>query len=530
MTLAQNIRAARQPNLLLLQARQRRRSPSGSGRVMSRQELSDEVNACLYGGSGVGPHVGGIDSKYIGKLERGVYRWPNENYRRAFRKVLNVASDADLGFFVTRRSRQELALATSAIQPTPSPLVAAAAVVHDDPASAPDGTDWPAWFGLRLARALSTVHSWAGAPSDALQTLLHQEILMFDASAPYVAPPAFETSRRQALITIAALPLALGTPPAHPPTTAAIELLLAQCGASLTACWHLLKGSDLDTVDRLLTGYLTQLQSLARRPSKYQRVAARLASQGHRISGIIALHRNHIWAREHYCKQAVEYAALARDVPSHVSALISLASTYFYQSDPVRAVTAYERALALDADMTPLQRSRTRAELAVIYGQLGRERETLASAELAEQLYPDLPEHDSSYLYAEFTKASLTLEQGLAYAALARRHPDRGYQQTAADIFSRIDRTTNAAIPDRIRYEIINHQASTAVLLGDLEAFGDYLTRGARGAMLLGSKQRTKEVQTAWRLANQAWPTEPTLKALGRELMPALNVPAVSAN
>ena len=345
---------------------------------------------------------------------------------------------------------------------------------------------------------------------------------MFDASAPYDGFSSFEMSRRQALITLATLPLAFGGPRSCPETDPATELFLSHCGASLTACWHLLKGSDLDTVNRLLNSYLIQLEMVARRPSKYQRVAARLASQGHRISGIIALHRNHIRAREHHCRQAVEYAALATHVPSQVSALISLASTHFYQSDPAEAAAVYERALAFDADMSPLQRSRVRAELSVVYGQLGREQETRECADLAEQLYPQAPEQDPSHLYAEFTRASLTLEQGLAYAALAQRQPERGYQEIAANIFARIESAGKAVVPDRIRYEIINHQASTAVLLGDLDAVEGYLARGVEGALLLGSKQRKKEVRAAWNLANQAWPGDRRLKAIGAELMPAL--------
>lgn len=401
------------------------------------------------------------------------------------------------------------------------PTIASVSVPVGDTKAA-DGSDWPLWFGMRLANAVSVVHNWTGVQSETLQSLLHQEILMFNASAPHDRPSIFETSRRQALITLATLPLAFGAPRSSPESGPATELFLSHCGASLTACWHLLKGSDLDTVDRLLNGYLIQLEMVARKRSKYQTVAARLASQGHRISGIIALHRNHIRAREHHCRQAVEYAAMAADVPSQVSALISLASTYFYESNPVAAAGIYEKALTFEADMSPLQQSRARAELSVVYGQLGRERETLESAELAERLYPHMPEHDPSYLYAEFTRASLTLEQGLAFAALAQRRPERGYQNTAATIFASIEQAGQAAVPDRIRYEIINHQASTAVLRRDLDSLEGYIARGVEGALLLRSKQREKEIRAVWHLANQTWRSEPRLKAIGRELMPAL--------
>ena len=52
-----------------------------------------------------------------------------------------------------------------------------------------------------------------------------------------------------------------------------------------------------------------------------------------------------------------------------------------------------------------LQRSRVHAELAVVYGQLGREQDAIRAAGQAEELYPDDPQDDPSFLYAEFTPA-----------------------------------------------------------------------------------------------------------------------------
>lgn len=43
-------------------------------------------------------HVVALDMNYVGKVEHGVIWWPNIVYRRAFRAVLGVESDADLGF------------------------------------------------------------------------------------------------------------------------------------------------------------------------------------------------------------------------------------------------------------------------------------------------------------------------------------------------------------------------------------------------------------------------------------------------
>ncbi|WP_157631292.1 tetratricopeptide repeat protein [Catelliglobosispora koreensis] len=384
--------------------------------------------------------------------------------------------------------------------------------------------DWPVWFGVRLGHLLGTVDNWtgSGAPSDALQDLLNREVLMFDAVGEH-RDPAHALSRRQALITIAALPLTLATPTAgRLGCTAATEFFLARCAASLTACWHLLRGSDLPTVAQVMSAYLLELEAIASRESVFRGVAARLASQAHRICGIVALHRNQLGIREHHCKQALHFANATPDMSSRASALISLASTYFYGDDPTQAASVYERALNFESALPALQRSRIHAELSVAYGQLGRERDALSSADLAERLYPQHPEQDPSYLYAEFTRASLTLEQGLSYLALAERFPGREYQQVAANVFARMEQQTHSPVPDRIRFEIINHQARTAVLLDDMDAFELYIGQAAEGVAKLGSKQRQKEVQSAWKSAAEAWPQERRLVALGEALRPAI--------
>jgi len=65
---------------------------------MSRRELAELASALL-------PNP--IDEKYIGKLERGVCRWPSKAHRRAIRQALDARNDHDLGFFVSRPLRSD---------------------------------------------------------------------------------------------------------------------------------------------------------------------------------------------------------------------------------------------------------------------------------------------------------------------------------------------------------------------------------------------------------------------------------------
>ena len=373
-----------------------------------------------------------------------------------------------------------------------------------------------------MAHVITLTDSWHDPRQlGSLQALLNQEILMSDAAVPHEQHQTGTLdalSRRQALMTLAALPAALITPAAVSKEdlsrAAATELFLARCATSLAACWHLLRGSDLIAVEQVLSAYLLPLDAAAQQDSKYQVVAARLATQAHRICGIIALHSKSVELSLHHCSRALRYAATASDPGHHASALISLASRYFYAADPLQAAAVYEQAFSLGAALPALLQSRVHAELGVVYAQLGREQDAIRGAGLAEDLYPDHPDDEPCSLYAEFTPASLVLEQGLAYVALAERFPGRGYQQKAADIFACAGQSA-VPVPDRIRFEIVNHQAYTAVLRADLDGFADFMDRGLEGVALLGSRQRLKEMQGTWRRALARWPGEQRLLALG---------------
>ncbi|WP_205629605.1 hypothetical protein [Jiangella muralis] len=90
----------REPNEQLRLARESTPSADVPGTAMSRQELADRVNALLFERTG---RLSELDDNYVGKLERGIIRWPQAAYRDALRAVLGAATDRDLGFVNTRR-------------------------------------------------------------------------------------------------------------------------------------------------------------------------------------------------------------------------------------------------------------------------------------------------------------------------------------------------------------------------------------------------------------------------------------------
>lgn len=162
-----------------------------------------------------------------------------------------------------------------------------------------------------------------------------------------------------------------------------------------------------------------------------------------------------------------------------------------------------------------MQRSRLNVELAVVYAQQGQEREALQFLDTARNIYPEYPENDPSFLYAEFSPASMFLEDGLTHLALTQHFPNRGYDQKARDIFAQIDgQQAKSPVPERIFFEIVNQQAETALALKDQERFRVYLEQGIKGATILQSKQRRREVVDAYKKARIIWPHESSIKEL----------------
>lgn len=92
-----------EPNELLRHAREHTESRRSPGQPLSRAELAEQVNAWIYHNTR-SRRVADLNANYVGKLERGVIRWPQQDYRAGLRAVLGARTDTDLGFRPPRRS------------------------------------------------------------------------------------------------------------------------------------------------------------------------------------------------------------------------------------------------------------------------------------------------------------------------------------------------------------------------------------------------------------------------------------------
>lgn len=164
-----------EPNDRLRRARERVESPNATGEPLSRQELAELVDAWVYDNT-IPSRIIATDANYVGQLERGKIRWPQDRDRRGgFRAVLGAATDAELGFRRPRRSRstvanvdhQQFIRATlgdttgasfafaeliALTQPTPVPLVVGYSDVAEVRNIARAFQDWDALYGGGVIR------------------------------------------------------------------------------------------------------------------------------------------------------------------------------------------------------------------------------------------------------------------------------------------------------------------------------------------------------------------------------------------
>ncbi len=353
-----------------------------------------------------------------------------------------------------------------------------------------------------------------------IQALVDRELKMLDESISPGAQEEYRISRRQALITIAALPTTLllwkpGSVAAAPDPAE----FLPQCAASITACWHLLKGDGLGAVEQILPKFVPTLTDLALHPSAYQQEAGYLGAQANILQAILAMHQLNVVGRERYCRAAIKCGRVSGDNRLTAAALMYLGYTYSFcyrPQKPELAIQAFLDGLNVLGGEESLIRSDIAMGLAEAYAQCRNEHEALHYMTVAQDAFPIYPESDPSYVYAECGLNTLYQWEGKMYLELAGVYEGRGYEQSAWDAIAKSAGTLS--VSERSTNETIIYQADAARLLGDLRAYTGFLHDGAQMALVLGSQKRYAEAYEAYQRMPEKWRAEPQIKLLEKEV------------
>ena len=277
----------------------------------------------------------------------------------------------------------------------------------------------------------------------------------------------------------------------------------------IQACWQFSKGNELALVEKLLPDCMLKLVPIAQQPSRHQRAAAHLAAQGYHLYSILALHRNDPLAEELYGKQAVQYSLLTEDHNLCIAASKRLGDKYYYRGQYPQALQTYLGALQHTKQASPLLQAKAYMSLAVAYAHINQKQDSFTYLGLAHDTFPDHPETDASFSHAEFSLSQMILWEGITRTQLEQT-------DQALDIFDRI-KQPGISISERVRIEILNQRAKTAIVSGDLEQGSIYVETGITGAKALGSQRRYNEAYDNYKQMALLWPQEKRVKEL-REL------------
>ncbi len=192
-----------------------------------------------------------------------------------------------------------------------------------------------------------------------LQADVQREIRRFDSMVHFQQSHEVQISRRQALHTIAKLPVGMFGLIAldnikHLPT----EEILSSCAAGLVACKALYNSGEVEVVSQTLTKYLSMLAPLSTYSLPYQKQAANIIGQTYLLMTLIADHRRDYTMMELCCVEAQKYAQLAEDVNLEAATLLRLAVKYDYESRWRKTLQTYQSVIRFLPQISPLLQTR----------------------------------------------------------------------------------------------------------------------------------------------------------------------------
>ena len=361
-------------------------------------------------------------------------------------------------------------------------------------------------LSFTLEQVLPSLSSMAFSPQEAYQSIIKGEINSLGNQDIHVM------LRRQVLqqiLGVISLSQVLSFSPlvfAKPDFS--IDDFLYQCEENVLACWRLMKGSEITVVQSVLCTWLPPLEHIIRQSSIYRQRSASLAVQGYIIAGLVAVLRKDYEGAEWCCKQAIEYSEFTEDPNLKVAALKHLATKYNSAKYHLKTLHTYQEALVSVEQTSPLLQSRIYLGLALAYAQCGKKSEAFQYWDLTQKTFPDKPEDDPSFLYADCGRSSLNHYSGLMYLAFGQA--DKAYQ-----IFDEVVQIQQkVAIPERTIIEIVNCKAEAAIMRKNLDLTCAHLQEGVQGAIRLRSEKRLHDSLILYRQARTIWPRERSLLEL----------------
>lgn len=374
-------------------------------------------------------------------------------------------------------------------------------------------TPYPLDIGEKQTQIFANVDQWSGKGviSEGLQIPLQTILIELEMFVARMGQEQYRYSRRQILAALAALPLTTLSSGQALSKAYMVEIFLPQCAASLVACNQLMRSQDFLYVEHTLARLITPLIQLLHQETVYQATVAHLATQCYLLFGVLESHKLNWSGYKSSNEHALEMSRMTSDLSLQTVTFVQLAMTFFHFEQPQKALSLYQEAIPLVKKSTPLVQSDFYVKQAVAYAQSGQAKEAQECLALAHASFPEKPENDTSFLFADFGSSSFISWKTTAQLQLVKHK--LAAPEDAWETLSRTEHLHFHGITKGSTH-IQNLQAETALALNDLELFVHFLTLGAQGAKRLKSARRLQEAIDCYRLARKRWPNERVIQDL----------------
>lgn len=279
----------------------------------------------------------------------------------------------------------------------------------------------PALLIIRLQAHLWAQAHKTRATSDERRTAIRRVIEDFDSTSSNHAH--YQLIRQRAMTSLASMPLVTLTLalPGKDITISRYAEALAQCTASIEACWELYERGGADELQLgffCVSRYLIALWPVGRARTQRQGETRRLLACSALLKTIFAWHCVGTKAAVQYAREAVTLSKEAEDLSLQLSAYRNLAWAYaFVKNDRQALATAQEAQMVLERGEQCFGKDILPA------GVRGAIYSTLAVAQARNMLPADRAlamamEHDPGmevHAYLDFTRATMLLEAGYVY-------------------------------------------------------------------------------------------------------------------
>ncbi len=470
-------------------------------------------------------HLKTLDAHVIAQSRNVINEWQTQRQRYDSKDDQSIALPATIVQSRNDRYRQAREMLTSGVDneaSTKSILILPVPIAPSKPSLEPIILpDCATWFSLKIAESVTLIQQWYGMATfcHELQYRVDQEIKTLDMLKLHYPSSEYTLSRRTFLVALATLPTTLlSSLKQGSKLTLILEELLPQCAASLTACWHLSGGSHLEVIGPILDSYLPVLISVVKQTTAYREITASLIAQIYSLKAILAWHLTDLDDAEAFCIQALHYSDHAKNSNLRLTALNQHALISYYGQHFEQALTKSREAAATlrltsDKHIFPIVQGRVFMYLAAIQAQQNEKgaEQTLEKAHNAFAL--QAASTDPVPLYADCGNAPLMLWDGLTHYYLGRHSRTHSQQAlTSLQTFGQLQ--SDAALPERFRLECLNSRTLAAIQLTEMEEAIACMNAGKQGALALESKQRRREVITAYTEMSRQWPGELRIQTL----------------